>query len=109
VAGSSAGYKLGVPVAAATVLTTAAVVSGVLAVRLPTMLGDRDLRSPFVCLMLIMCVITDRRPEGYLPSGGCPSAGPELPGRRRPYTHSDRVPAAVQEYVSDEFVTLPVL
>ena len=34
---------------------------------LVAMLGGRDSRSPFVRLMLIICVITGRRPGDYLP------------------------------------------
>jgi hypothetical protein len=38
-----------------------------LVVILSAMLGGRDPRTPFVRLMLIICVITGRRPEDYLP------------------------------------------
>jgi hypothetical protein len=54
---------LGGPVAAAA--AASAVVGVVVVVMLSVVLGRRDPRSPFVRLMLIICVITGRRPEDY--------------------------------------------
>jgi hypothetical protein len=45
-------------------------------VMLSAMLGGHDPRSPFVRLMLIVCVITGRRPRDYLPPDE-PTAGNE--------------------------------
>ena len=51
---------LGGPVVAAAGLIAATVVGAAVVVMLSAMLGGHDPRSPFVCLMLIVCVITGR-------------------------------------------------
>jgi hypothetical protein len=65
--GCSIGYALGGPVVAIAGLIAVAVVGAALAVMLSAMLGGRDPRTPFVRLMLVICVITGRRPGEYLP------------------------------------------
>ena len=45
----------------------AATVAGAVVVMLSAVLGGHDPRSPLVRLMLIVCVITGRRPGDYLP------------------------------------------
>lgn len=91
VAGST-GYALGGPVIAAAGLLAAAVVGAAVVVMLSAMLGGRDPRSPFDRLMLIICVITGRRPDDYLPPARESSPGilaggrapaPRARGRRR--------------------------
>jgi hypothetical protein len=68
VLGGSVCYLLD-GVAAAVVGLTAAAVAGVaIAVMVSAMLGSRDSRSPFIRLMLIICVTLDRQPEVYLAS-----------------------------------------
>jgi hypothetical protein len=57
---------LGGPVVAATGLIAATVVGAAVVVMLSAMLGGHDPRSPFVRLMLIVCVITGRRPGDHL-------------------------------------------
>jgi hypothetical protein len=54
-------------------------VAAAVAVVLVAMLGGRDSRSPFVRLMLTICVITGRRPGDYLPPA---SGGQDLRGIR---------------------------
>jgi len=39
-----------------------------IAIVLSAMLGRSDLRSPFERLMLLICVVTGRRPRDYLPA-----------------------------------------
>jgi hypothetical protein len=58
---------LGGPVVAAAELIAAIVAGAAVVVMLSAMLGGHDPRSPFVRLMLIVCVITGRRPGDYLP------------------------------------------
>jgi hypothetical protein len=65
--GCSVGFVLGGPVVAVVRLMAFAIVGVTLAVILSAMLGGRDPRTPFVRLMLIICVITGRRPGDYLP------------------------------------------
>ena len=55
------------PVVAAAGLIAATVVVAAVVVMLSAVLGGHDPRSPFVRLMLIVCVITGRRPGDYLP------------------------------------------
>ena len=55
------------PVVAAAGRIAATVAGAVVVVMLPAVLGGHDPRSPFVRLMLIVCVITGRRPGDYLP------------------------------------------
>ena len=46
----------------------AIVLAGVtVTILISAMLGRRDPRSPFERLMLVLCVITGRRPKDYLP------------------------------------------
>lgn len=66
-AGGSAGYALGGPVLALTGLAAVALAAVVVTVVISAMLGRRDPRSPFERLMLLLCVITGRRPKDYLP------------------------------------------
>ena len=61
------GYLLGGPVVAAAGLIAATVVGAAVVAMLSAMLGGHDPRSPFVRLILIVCVITGRRPGDYLP------------------------------------------
>jgi hypothetical protein len=98
------GYVLGGPVVAAAGLIAGAAV----VVMLSAVLGGHDPRSPFVRLMLIVCVITGRRPGDYLPPMSPPpetklAAGPPA------ITQSDRMPLQFTEYISGEYVTLPVV
>ena len=69
-AGGSAGYAFGGPVLAIFVIVTI-VAAGVLgiaaAVVLSAVLSNRDPRSPFERLMLILCVLLSRPPGTYLP------------------------------------------
>jgi len=67
---------LGGPMVAAAGLIAATVVGAAVVVMLSAMLGGHDPRSPFVRLMLIVCVITGRRPRDYLPPDE-PTAGNE--------------------------------
>jgi len=55
------------PVVAAAGLIAATVVGAAVVVMLSAVLGGHDPHSPFVRLMLIVCVITGRRPGDYLP------------------------------------------
>ena len=64
------------PVVAAAGLIAATVVGAAVVVMLSAVLGGHDPRSPFVRLMLIVCVITGRRPGDYLPPDE-PTAGNE--------------------------------
>jgi hypothetical protein len=57
----------GGPVVAAAGLIAATVAGAAVVVMLSAMLGGHDPRSPFVRLILIVCVITGRRPGDYLP------------------------------------------
>jgi hypothetical protein len=71
--GGSIGYVVGGPVVAAAGLIAAVGLGAAITVTLWAMFGGHDPRSPFVRLMLIICVITGRRPEDYLPpTSGCP-------------------------------------
>jgi hypothetical protein len=65
--GGSVGYVPGGPVVAAAALIAAPVVGAAVVVMLSAMHCGHDPRSPFVRLMLIVCVITGRRPGDYLP------------------------------------------
>ena len=69
VAGGSAGLMLDGAVAAVAGLIAAALSCAVITVMLSAILGRREPCSPFTRLMLIICVITGRRPGDYLPSG----------------------------------------
>jgi hypothetical protein len=65
--GGSAGHMLGAPALAVAGFVAVVMTGGLLAITLFAMLGRRDLRSPFERLMLLLCLITDRRPKDYLP------------------------------------------
>jgi hypothetical protein len=83
-AGGSAGYALSGPAFAAAGCVAVVLVAAAVAIILSAMLGHRDLRqSPFERLMLLICVITGRRPRDYLPPPAAqkrPAAGPEPAG-----------------------------
>jgi hypothetical protein len=64
---SAVGYILHGPVAGAVVLVAAALVACVITALRPVLLGDSDPRSPFVRFMLLICVLTGRPPDDYLP------------------------------------------
>jgi hypothetical protein len=49
------------------VLAAAALAACVITVLRPVLLGDSDPRSPFVRFMLLICVLTGRPPDDYLP------------------------------------------
>jgi hypothetical protein len=66
-AGGSAGYALGGPVLAVAGAAAVILAGVVVAILISAMLGRRDSRSPFERLMLVLCVITGRRPKDYLP------------------------------------------
>jgi hypothetical protein len=88
-AAGSAGYALSSPVVAAAGLVAAAAVAAIVGaavvVMLSVMLGGRDPRSPFERLMLVICVITGRRPGDHLPPvNGSPSSGDILAGDHDP-------------------------
>ena len=51
-------------------LITATIVAVAVIVVPSAMLSKRDPRSPFVRLMLVICIITGRRPRDYPPSAG---------------------------------------
>jgi xanthosine utilization system XapX-like protein len=55
------------PVVAAAGLIAATVMGAAVVVMLSAVLGGHDPRSPFVRHMLIVCVITGRRPGDYAP------------------------------------------
>jgi len=57
----------GGPVVAAAGLIAAPVAGAPVVVMLSAMPGGHDPRSPFVRLILIVCVITGHRPGDYLP------------------------------------------
>jgi hypothetical protein len=67
-AGGSAGHALGGPVLATAGLIAVILLGAAVAVVLSAMLGRRDLRSPFERLLLLICVVTGRRPRDYLPA-----------------------------------------
>ncbi len=67
--GARSGYVLGGPVVATAGLIAASVAGAAVVVMLSAIPGGHDPRSPFVRLMLIVCVITGRRPGDYLPAG----------------------------------------
>jgi hypothetical protein len=67
VAGGSAGCLLGGPVLAAAGVAAVILAGIAVTILVSAMLGRRDPRSPFERLMLVLCVITDRRPSDYLP------------------------------------------
>jgi hypothetical protein len=67
-AGGSAGYALGGPVLAAAGFMAVVLLCAAIAIVLSAMLGRSDLRSPFERLMLLICVVTGRRPRDYLPA-----------------------------------------
>jgi hypothetical protein len=77
-------------------LVVAAIVAAAIVVMLSAMLGGRDPRSPFERLMLVICVITGRRPGDHLPSvSGYPSSGDIQAGDRDPAPRArDRSTAA---------------
>jgi hypothetical protein len=99
--GGSIGYVVGGPVVAAAGLIVAVGLGAAVTVTLWAMFGGHDPRSPFVRLMLIICVITGRRPEDYLPSqagvhdlqaSALPSAGVGNKGaRQRPMQKQARL------------------
>jgi hypothetical protein len=66
-AGGSAGYAFGGPVLAIFVIVAAGVLGIAAAVVLSAVLSNRDPRSPFERLMLILCVLLSRPPGTYLP------------------------------------------
>jgi hypothetical protein len=78
---------LGGPVVAAAGRIAAVVVGAAVVV----MLGGHDPRSPFVRLMLIVCVISGRRPGEYLPPDE-PTAGNEASRGATRNHASDRMP-----------------
>jgi hypothetical protein len=67
VAGGSAGCLFGRPVLAAAGVAAVILAGITVTVLIAALLGRRDPRSPFERLMLLLCVITDRRPGDYLP------------------------------------------
>jgi hypothetical protein len=80
----------GGPVVAAAGLIAATVVGAAVVVMLSAMLGGHDPRSPFVRLMLIVCVISGRRPGEYLPPMSPPPETKLAAGHRN--HASDRMP-----------------
>jgi hypothetical protein len=101
--GGSIGYVLGAPMVAVAGLTAVAGLVAALAITLWAMFGGHDPRSPFVRLMLVICVMTGRRPGDYLPrqvgaydpqaSGGRSALVPATGhGRRK----TDGLPARLQ-------------
>jgi hypothetical protein len=66
-AGGSAGYAFGGPVVAIFAIVAAGVLGIAAAVVLSAVLSNRDPRSPFERLMLILCVLLSRPPGTYLP------------------------------------------
>jgi hypothetical protein len=76
-AAGTAGYILGGPALALVAVLAVAVVATVIAIALAAMLGRSDPRSPFVRLMLVICVLKNRPPADYLPEAAPDS--PPLP------------------------------
>ncbi len=65
--GGSVGYAVGGLALVMAGLVTVVVAGGAVAVIVLAMLGCRDRRSPFERLILLICVITGRKPLDYLP------------------------------------------
>ncbi len=87
------GYVLGGPVVSAPGLIAATVAGTAVVGMLSAVLGGHDPRSPFVHLMLIVCVITGRRPGDYLPPMSPPPETKLAAGHPPPaITQSDRMP-----------------
>jgi len=80
----SVGYAIGGPALAMAGLVVVTVLGVALAVILMAMLGHGESRSPFERLVVVLCILTGRRPRDYLlpmtaqrpPTGGSEETAP---------------------------------